>query len=124
MIKGIGVDIVEISRIKKAMQTPGFAERFFSVGECEFFNSKTDATNSIAANFAAKEAFSKAIGTGVRGFALKDVEVLRNQQGKPYINLYNHAKTIAESLGIGEIMVSLSHSDENAVAFVTAVSAE
>ena len=67
---------------------------------------------------AVKEAFSKALGTGVRGFSLIDVEVLRNDVGKPYINLYGSAKELCKNAGVAGIFVSLSHSKELAMAYV------
>ena len=118
MNKGIGVDITEIHRIAKLMESTQFLERYFSKAERDMFAAKKHPAPSVAANFAAKEAFSKAIGTGVRGFNLCDVEVLRNAQGMPYIVLNNGAKTIAEGMGITHIQVSLSHSEDSAVAFV------
>ena len=115
MIFGIGCDIIEIERIAK--QDEHFLEKHFTKEEQELFKKKK-LPQTIAANFAAKEAFSKALGTGVRGFSLIDVEVLRDDLGKPYINLYNNAKEICKKAGVGEIYVTLSHSKELAMAYV------
>ena len=115
MIFGIGCDLIEIERIDKADKR--FLEKHFTKSERELFEMKKQ-PQTIAANFAAKEAFSKALGTGVRGFSLIDVEVLRDDMGKPYINLYNGAKELCKKAGIGEIFVSLSHSKELAMAYV------
>ncbi|WP_069874586.1 holo-ACP synthase [Fusibacter sp. 3D3] len=122
MIKGNGVDIVEIERFKKIIEEkPKFLKRFFTASENEFFEKKQMKAETISGNFAAKEAVSKAFGTGVRGFNLVDIEVLRDELGQPYVNLYNGAKAIAHQKGIETLMVSISHSNENAIAFVIAV---
>lgn len=115
MIFGIGCDIIEIERIANCDRR--FLEKHFTKAEQELFEKKRQ-SQSIAANFAAKEAFSKALGTGVRGFSLIDVEVLRDDYGKPYINLYGKAKEICKNAGVGEIFVTLSHSKELAMAYV------
>ncbi len=115
MIFGIGCDIIEIERIANCDKR--FLEKYFTIKEQELFE-KRKQVQTIAANFAAKEAFSKALGTGVRGFSLVDVEVLRDDAGKPYINLYGKAKELCKNSGIGEIFVTLSHSKELAMAYV------
>lgn len=113
----IGTDIVEIDRIRKSAQKERFLKHVFSSDELEFLNKKRDPAPSMAANWAAKEAFSKALGTGVRGFELYEVEVLRDELGAPFFRLSGKAEEIAQGLGIKPI-VSLSHSDKYAVAFV------
>ena len=115
MIKGIGTDIIEISRIENSMKNPKFLEKNFTSTENDYFQNKNMSPQSVAVSFAAKEAFSKALGTGIIGFSLKDVELLHNENGAPYINLYNNAK---EMLGSGKIHVSLSHSQQYATAVV------
>ncbi|MBR5156215.1 MAG: holo-ACP synthase [Clostridia bacterium] len=120
MIYGIGIDITEIERIEKALKTERFLERFFSEEEIKYFKSKKQMAQSVAANFAAKEAFSKAIGTGVRGFSLAEVEILRDDLGKPHISLSGDAKRITDELGISGLLVSISHSEKYAVAQVLA----
>ncbi|MBF4695348.1 holo-ACP synthase [Fusibacter ferrireducens] len=122
MIKGNGVDIVEIERFKKIVtEKPKFLKRFFTDSENELFEKKHMKAETVAGNFATKEAVSKAFGTGVRGFNLRDIEVLRDELGHPYVNLYDGAKEVAHQKGITTLMVSISHSSENAVAFVIAV---
>ena len=115
MIKGIGTDIIEISRIKKSMENPRFLEKNFTNSENDYFVEKKMNPQSVAAAFAAKEAFSKALGTGISGFSFKDIEVLHNELGAPYIRLDNGAKEFFDG---GEINLSLSHCDEYAVAVV------
>lgn len=117
MIIGIGTDIIEIYRIEKIMmRTSSFIEKSFTNNEIEYFKSKGLKGNVIAGNFAAKEAISKALGTGFRGFGLKDIEVIRDKLGKPVVNL---SCKIYELLEIKEfnIHVSISHSKENAIAY-------
>jgi len=117
MIIGIGTDIIEIHRIEKIMmRTSSFIEKSFTNNEIEYFKSKGLKGNVIAGNFAAKEAISKALGTGFRGFGLKDIEVIRDKLGKPVVNL---SCKIYELLEIKEfnIHVSISHSKENAIAY-------
>ncbi|MBE7016253.1 MAG: holo-[acyl-carrier-protein] synthase [Ruminococcaceae bacterium] len=116
MIYGIGCDICDINRIEDAPE--GFSERFFTKDEQELFQSKKKPYQTVAANFAVKEAFSKALGTGVSGFGLRDVEVLRDEKGKPYINLFGNAETVCKNLGIENIHVSISHTDKLCMAYV------
>jgi holo-[acyl-carrier protein] synthase len=118
MIIGIGTDIIEINRIEKAVKrTNSFIGKSFTDKEIEYFKSKGFKDNVIAGNFAAKEAVSKALGTGFRGFGLKDIEVLRDELGKPVVNLSNK---IIRMLDIKEfnMHISISHSRENAIAYV------
>ena len=110
MIVGIGTDIIEIERIKKEMSKADFCRRFFSDEENEYFKQRGFAPQTVAGNFCAKEAFVKAMGTGFRGFAIKDIEVLRDKNGKPYIKC-------SRIFGY-KIHVSISHSREYAVSQV------
>lgn len=117
MIIGIGTDIIEIYRIEKVInRTKSFIEKSFTYREIEYFNLQGFKGNVIAGNFAAKEAVSKALGTGFRGFGLKDIEVLRDNLGKPIVYLSDN---IYSRLNIREfnIHVSISHSKENAIAY-------
>ena len=114
MVKGIGTDLIEIERIKKACDTEAFLVRCFTEKERNMIK---DNSRRAAGNFAVKEAVSKVFGTGVSGFSLKDIEVLRDDFGKPYVNLYGRAKVISETLGIDRIHVSISNTKTLAVAF-------
>ena len=117
MIIGIGTDIIEINRIEKVMiRTSSFIEKSFTHNEIEYFKLKGLKGNVIAGNFAAKEAISKALGTGFRGFGLKDIEVLRDKLGKPVVNLSNKVYKILD-LKEFNMYVSISHSKENAIAY-------
>lgn len=117
---GIGVDIVSIDRIAKSLERDSFLKKVYGEGEIALFATENKIkTNSLAANFAAKEAFSKALGTGVRGFELAEVEILRDDMGKPYFQLSGRAKEIAEEKNL-VFSVSLSHEKDKAIAFVVA----
>ena len=89
-----------------------------SFASSEYFSKKHKKYESVAANFAAKEAFSKALGTGMRGFSFADIEVLRDDFGKPYVNVYGGAKEKCDKEKISGIHISLSHTDSTAMAYV------
>ncbi len=115
----VGTDIVEIERIRKSCQSARFMERVYSEKESALFSVKKDPYPSLAGNWAAKEAFAKALGTGVRDFELSEVSVLRDNLGAPYIELTGEALKIAKSRGL-YFSVSISHSKEYATAVVIA----
>lgn len=106
MFYGIGNDIVEIERIEKAIGKPGFKTRVFTEKELELIKSKGDKAETYAGRFSAKEAVSKAFGTGVRDFNLVDIEILQNELGKPVVVLKNSLKEKYENL---QIELSISH---------------
>lgn len=117
MIKGIGIDIIEIKRIERAIhKNENFLKRIFTVKEIEYFESIDYGVNSIAGSFAAKEAIMKVLGTGLREFKWTDIEIGRDHLGKPYSMLHNNAKRMADNCNIKEILISISHSKEYAVA--------
>ncbi|MBB6218797.1 phosphopantetheine--protein transferase-like protein [Anaerosolibacter carboniphilus] len=125
MIKGIGIDIIEIERIVQAINRNNkFLERIFTDKEIAYFKSANGSQSSIAGNFAAKEAVVKAIGTGIRGFKWRDIEVERDSLGKPSIQLYNQARDIVGERGIDEILITISHSRDYAVAQAIAIGKE
>ena len=114
---GIGVDTTSISRIKKSLEKNNFKTFVYGHNEISlFFNNKIK-YNSLAANFAAKEAFSKALGTGIRNFSLNEVEILRDELGKPYFKFSGKALEIMNSLNL-KAFVSLTHEENIATAFV------
>lgn len=117
MIIGIGTDIIEIDRIGKAIINKGFLHKNFTEKEVEYFLERKNMAEVVAGNFAAKEAVSKALGTGFRGFGLIDIEVLRDVLGKPQVNLYGQAKNMAEKGGAGRIHISISHNKTQAIAY-------
>jgi len=116
----VGVDIIEIERIKQVLQRHGqrFLRRVYTEAEIAYCRGRVP---ELAARFAAKEAVSKALGTGIvsqGGIFWRDVEVLPDARGKPLVYLHGRAKDRAESLGLKEFAISLSHSQEYALAFV------
>lgn len=120
MIKGIGTDIIEIERVGKAIENKGFLKKYFTDKEIENINLKTNRKEKAAGIFAAKEAVSKLFGTGFKGFAPKDIEILNNKEGMPYVILYNNAKKISVEKQIKVIYISISHCKNYAVAYATA----
>jgi len=115
----VGVDIIEIERIEAALRRHGqrFLQRVYTPMEQVYCRGRVP---ELAARFAAKEAISKALGTGMRGIAWQEMEVLCDQRGKPLIHLHGRARARAEEWGLSEFGVSLSHSQDYAVAFVMA----
>ncbi|MCH5184889.1 MAG: holo-ACP synthase [Oscillospiraceae bacterium] len=119
MIVGIGTDIIEIERVSAEIEKERLLEKYFSEDEIKFLNDQTSSRTPTAAScFAAKEAFSKALGTGVRGFILKEVEILRDEKGKLIMRLSGDAKQVALSRGARRYHVSISHCKEYAMATV------
>ena len=118
MILGIGTDIIEIDRISRAIDnTPMFLEKIFTKREIEQLTRSKLRVESVAGNFAVKEAVSKALGTGVRGFNFKDIEVLRDELGKPVVEVSDKIK---ELIKVNNYLfnVSISHNRSCAIAFV------
>lgn len=121
-IIGLGVDIVEISRVERLMrETPRFLERVFGPEEIARIKRSKSPARHAAARFAAKEAVAKAIGTGVRGFSFKDIVVLNDASGRPYVELRDAAREVAALAGVSEVAISLSFSRDNAVASAVAI---
>ncbi len=121
MIKGLGTDIVEIERIERASErTPNFLDKMFLKEEQSLFKTAHQqlTMESIAGAFAAKEAMSKALGTGFRGFGPLEIEVKKDALGKPFILLHGGAKVCARERGIEAIFLSISHAQKYAVATV------
>lgn len=119
MILGVGVDICSVPRLKKWAENPEMLERFFNPKEMNQCKSIQSACEHYAARFAAKEAFSKALGTGLLGFDLKDVYITNDESGKPFINVENKAAELLNNMcGKCKVHVSLSHEKESAIAFV------
>lgn len=119
-----GIDLCSIPRMEQSLQNPRFLHKVFSPKEQALILAKTGALQAAtaAANFAAKEAFSKALGTGVRGFSLAEVEILRDGLGRPYLELTGKANALAQQIGLCSFSVSLSHEGELAAAVVVAYS--
>lgn len=111
---GIGVDIVETARIEQSLEKFGdrFLQRVFLPDEISYSQKMKHPALHLAARFAAKEALSKAFGTGIgKTIGWKDLEVLRNGPGAPEVALHGGAKEFAEKLGVVQVLVSLSHTE-------------
>ena len=116
MIIGLGTDIIEIERVRRAVGRENFRNKVFTEIEQSYCESRgKNSAASYAARFAAKEAFFKALGTGIIT-RLTDVEIVNDERGAPKINLRGKAKTLAESKGVEKIFISLSHSRDFATA--------
>jgi len=119
MIIGIGVDIVEIKRMERWLKDIKLLERYFHPDELAKVSLKENsASQTLAARFAAKEAFGKALGTGLSQIALKDISIYNNDKGKPEIKLYGTAQEAFEKSGAAKAHISLSHERENAIAMI------
>ena len=117
MILGIGIDVVHVYRLKHWSLIPGLFERFFNPAELAACLPRSEAgILSLAARFAAKEAFGKAMGTGLHGLTLKEINVMNNEHGKPEMHLYGRAKQAFQNFGGKRIFLSLSHERDNALA--------
>jgi len=119
MVLKTGVDIIEIPRIQAALDRHGdrFLQRVFTPAEVVECRGRADA---LAARFAAKEATTKALGTGIGPVSWREVETLHKRSGEPYLVLHGRAEQVAKYLGLTNWAVSLSHSRENAIAVVVA----
>lgn len=116
MIKGVGIDIIDVKRIKKLIDKYGdrFFNRILTENEIKYCKSFSKPDLHFAGRFASKEAYSKSIGTGIsKDFRWKDIEILNDKRGKPYIN-----HIVESDYTKYKFEVSISHTDEYACAFV------
>ena len=121
MIVGSGIDLVEIARIEQSVERFGqrFLNRIYTSAEQAYCLRKRRAAESLAARFAAKEAGAKALGTGIsRGVHWLEIEVTREPGGRPALRFHGRAAEIATSLGVAHAALSLTHSDNMAMASV------
>lgn len=120
MIIGVGTDIIDVKRIKYQIEKdPGIRQILFTDNEIAYSECKITWAQTYAGKFAAKEAFLKAIGTGLTTkMRYTDIEILNDELGKPFIQVSNCLKTVCDDLAIGSILVSISHIREIATAFV------
>ncbi|WP_425060254.1 Holo-[acyl-carrier-protein] synthase [Sporomusa carbonis] len=119
MIIGIGIDVIEISRIGAAIEQESFVKRVFTADEAKYCRSRgVQQAASFAARFAAKEAVAKALGSGFAAGKIKDIEVVTTPGGKPSIVLHGSFARLAGRLGVTNIHISLAHAQEYAVAQV------
>ena len=115
MIFGIGTDIIEMERIQKAISRKRFLDMVYTEEEQKLIAGRVQ---KAAGNFAVKEAVVKAFGTGFRGISPKEIEVLRDEVGKPFVQCYGNAELFRKEHGITKIHVSISNLKEYAQAFV------
>lgn len=116
----VGVDMVEVARIERAIERHGerFFRRFFTEAERDYCQHNA---RSLAARFAAKEAVAKAFGTGIGDIRWVEIEILGDDRRRPVLHLHGDAARLAADLGLTEWDVSLSHTDGQAIAFVVAL---
>ena len=119
----VGIDLVEINRIEKSVKNPRFCSRVLGVTEYSQLALRGFPVQSVAASFCAKEAFSKAMGTGLRGFSMDEVELLRGSDGKPSLMLSGRALEIAKACKL-QFSVSVTHTKAYAAAVVIGEEAE
>jgi len=117
MIAGTGVDIIEVGRIKSALDLWGnrFLDRVFTKRELDYANTKKFSHENLAARFACKESVLKAFGDTRSGIQLKHIEVLNDPKGKPEIVLHGKAKEFARKNRMDQVIVSMSHTSNYAV---------
>ncbi len=121
MIVGTGIDIAEVPRIRQSIERFGlrFLERIFTEAEMRYCDSKANRMERYAARFAAKEAAMKALGTGWNhGVRWRDCEVVRKPRGRPTMQFHGKAGEFADKLGVRNIALSISHTQEQAIAQV------
>jgi holo-[acyl-carrier protein] synthase len=119
VIRGIGLDVVSVARMKRWLSASGLLERFFHADELKLIGTKGgQAVLALAARFAAKEAFGKALGTGLKGFTLREIRVTNDSNGKPSLILCGNAEGEFLRRGGGIIHVSLTHEHDYALAMV------
>ena len=120
-ILGIGVDLVECARIQHSLDRFGerFLRRVFTIGEIGYSQSMKFPARHLAARFAAKEALSKAFGTGIgKSMGWKDIDIHRKPSGEPFVVLEGSAKQLATDRGVGKVWISLSHTEGHAMAVI------
>ena len=119
MLIGVGCDVIEIERVRKAIERDAFLQRVFAKEEIAYCMSRgAQAAASFAARFAAKEAVLKALGTGLRGGELQEIVITNDALGKPSVQLLGYHAELAAQLGVNNIAISMSHSRETAMAYV------
>ncbi|MBI2303248.1 MAG: holo-ACP synthase [Chloroflexi bacterium] len=123
MDHAVGVDVIEIHRIQRAVARWGerFVKRIYTPAELAFCRQRVQ---ELAVRFAAKEAVMKALGTGRRGVGWREIEVLNDQRGKPVLRLWGGAQARAQEIGLSQVDLSLSHSRDLAVASVVGATNE
>jgi holo-[acyl-carrier protein] synthase len=120
-VLGIGIDVVDCDRIENSIERFGdrFLQRVFTAGEIAYSKSMKFPARHFAARFAAKEALSKAFGTGIgRSMGWRDLDVQKKESGEPFVVLGGGAEKMANERGVGKIWISLSHTDHVGMATI------
>ncbi len=120
-VLGIGVDLVECARIEHSLERFGdrFLHRVFTDGEIAYSKSMKFPARHLAARFAAKEAVSKAFGTGIgKAMGWRDIDVQKKESGEPFLVLTGGAEQLARQRGVGSALITLSHTDHHAMACI------
>ncbi|MEO7166830.1 MAG: holo-ACP synthase [Chthoniobacterales bacterium] len=120
-IIGIGIDLVDCARIENSIERFGerFLKRVFTAGEIAYSQSMKFPARHLAARFAAKEALSKAFGTGIgKSMGWRDLDVQKKESGEPFVVLSGGAEQMAKERGVGKIWISLSHTDQSGMATI------
>jgi holo-[acyl-carrier protein] synthase len=120
-VLGIGVDLVENARIEHSLERFGerFLHRVFTAEEIAYSKSMKYPARHLAARFAAKEAVSKAFGTGIgKAMGWKDIDVHRKPSGEPFLVLEGGAKKLAEERKVSRVLITLSHTEHHAMAVI------
>lgn len=114
-----GVDIVNNSRIKSAINKYGnkFLNRIFTPGEMEYIIYRNKDFKTVAGLFAAKEAISKMVGTGIGKLSWQDIEIYHDKSGRPYVKINSNIRAFLKELNLREIEISISHEKEFSIAF-------
>ena len=121
-ICGTGTDIANINRIKKSLKNKDFINRLFDKNEVKKCSTQINKANCYAKRFAAKEAFSKALGTGIsKGLSFKDIEITNNKKGKPILNINGESKKIIKKLIKKKFKTFVSLSDEKSHAIASVI---
>jgi holo-[acyl-carrier protein] synthase len=119
MITGVGIDLVQVKRMERWLFNSKLLERYFHPEEIKLAADRgKNGAQSLAARFAAKEAFGKALGTGLAGITLKDIAVLNRYGGKPELKLSGTAREAFVKSGSGRAHISLAHEKETAIAVI------
>ena len=121
LILGIGIDAVDIARFRKSLErTPSMHRRLFTESELAYVAPKADPVPSLAARFASREAVMKAMGLGLGAFGFHDVWVDHRESGEPLLNVTGRAAELATERGIATWHLSITHTDQVAIAYVDA----
>ena len=120
-IIGLGIDMIEVSRIEHSLERFGvrFMQRVFTEGEIAYCQSMKYPARHFAARFAAKEALSKAFGTGIgKMMGWRDIDVRKKESGEPFVVLSGSAESLARNRAVKSVLISLTHTDHHAIAVI------